>query len=207
MAHRHTLSSKPINWIQLGNDFRYMASQMLLCETGAKWPMRAEAAAGYVSAANVAYQSFQLHEQRRIEVIFLGTNLFVDLSEDHIYQQAESAVAEVIHAVTDTAAQLRVRGLFSRLCCFANMQQLADDRLYHDILGAVVNGISVLAINAVLAIEDITEVESQRIESLTRELETLQKLFRSDTLQMSSVATYAPQWLKMCYLTEVLVRL
>lgn len=65
--------------------------------------------------------------------------------------------------------------------------------------------VSVLAVDSVLAMEDITEVESQRIESLMKGLESMQRLFRNDNLQLSSVATFAPHWLKMCYTTELLV--
>lgn len=72
-------------------------------------------------------------------------------------------------------------------------------------LGAIVETLAVLIVDSVLAMEDITEVESQRIESLIKRVESLQKLFRNDTLQMSSVATFAPHWLKMCYTTELLV--
>lgn len=70
--------------------------------------MRAETAAGYVSAASMTYQMYQLQEQLRVRAIFQGTNNFVDISEDQVYQQAESAVDELIQFVIDTAHQLKV---------------------------------------------------------------------------------------------------
>ncbi|EJT48955.1 hypothetical protein A1Q1_01944 [Trichosporon asahii var. asahii CBS 2479] len=172
--------------VQLGNDFRYLASQMLQCEPDVAWPAREEAAAGYVAAASIAYKTYQVQEQLKLQSIFAETNHFADLSEDQEYQRAESAVAELLHLCTDG-------------------QPLVDDHLYHELVGALVETVSVLAVDSVLAMEDITEVESQRIESLMKGLESMQRLFRNDNLQLSSVATFAPHWLKMCYTTELLV--
>lgn len=181
-----------------------MSSKMLECEPGVTWPKRAEAAAGYVSAATMTYQAFQVQEQLRIRDIFRGTNFFVDLGEDNVYQQAEAAAAELVQCVSHVASQLKVREP-PRCVRFADVKPLVNDQGYHEMLGAFVETVSVLVINSVLAMEDITEVESQRIESLIQKVEVLQKLFRNDTLHMSSVATYAPHWLKMCYTTEILV--
>lgn len=166
------------------------------------WPMREEASAGYVSAASMTYQTFQVQEQLKVRSIFQGTNRFVDVSEDDVYHQAESAITELLQFVTDAANQLKVK---QAAACLADIQPLVDDQLYHEMLGALVETISLFMVNSVLAMEDITEVESQRIESLIKRVESLQKLFRNDNLQMSSVATFAPHWLKMCYTTELLV--
>lgn len=164
--------------------------------------MRNKAAAGYVAAASVTYQIYQVQEQRKIRSMFQGTNHFVDLSEDNVYHQAESTVTELLLFVTDAANQLKVGSALARN---ADQQPLVDDHTYHEMVGALVETISVLVVDSVLAMDDITEVESQRIESLIKKLESLRKLFRNDNLQMSSVATFAPHWLKMCYTSELLV--
>lgn len=95
--------------VQLGNDFRYLASQMLQCEPDVAWPAREEAAAGYVAAASIAYKTYQVQEQLKLQSIFAETNHFADLSEDQEYQRAESAVAELLQFVNDAANQLEVR--------------------------------------------------------------------------------------------------
>jgi centromere/kinetochore protein ZW10 len=60
---------------------------------------------------------------------------------------------------------------------------------------------------SVLALEDITELESQRIGDLLSSVETLDNLFQHDHAHVSTVAAYVPHWIKFGYLNELLVRM
>jgi centromere/kinetochore protein ZW10 len=57
---------------------------------------------------------------------------------------------------------------------------------------------------SVLALEDITELESQRIGDLLSSVETLDNLFQHDHAHVSTVAAYVPHWIKFGYLNELL---
>lgn len=58
----------------------------------------------------------------------------------------------------------------------------------------------------ILALEDITEVESHRLSELCHILNALEGLFVEDPEQPSFVVSHVPSWLKFSYLSELLVR-
>lgn len=57
----------------------------------------------------------------------------------------------------------------------------------------------------VLALEDITELESQRIGSILSHIEPLEHLFQHDPAHVSTAAAFIPHWIKFGYLNEILV--
>ena len=77
---------------------------------------------------------------------------------------------------------------------------------YYDALGALVESAVARVLGDVLALEDITEVESHRLSELCHILNALEGLFVEDPDQPSFIVSYVPSWLKYSYLSELLVR-
>lgn len=76
---------------------------------------------------------------------------------------------------------------------------------YYDALGSIVETALSRMLGDVLALEDITEVESHRLCELCHILNALEYLFVEDPEQPSFVVSYVPSWLKFSYLSELLV--
>jgi centromere/kinetochore protein ZW10 len=57
----------------------------------------------------------------------------------------------------------------------------------------------------ILALPDITEVESNRLNELVKLLHPLEQVFVSEPDQPSSIVAQVPHWLKFCYISELLV--
>lgn len=72
-------------------------------------------------------------------------------------------------------------------------------------LGKLVESAASSVLDSVLALEDITELESQRIGSMLNHIETLGQLFQPDPAHVSTAAAFVPHWIKFGYLNELLV--
>ncbi|KAI9440570.1 hypothetical protein H4582DRAFT_1937820 [Lactarius indigo] len=75
---------------------------------------------------------------------------------------------------------------------------------YFDALGSLVNFSLMRILGDILALPDITEVESHRLSELCRILHALEGLFIEDPEQPSFVVACVPAWLKFSYLSELL---
>lgn len=73
-------------------------------------------------------------------------------------------------------------------------------------LGKIVEYTVVQLVSDITALDDITEVESDRLASMMTQVEALDDLFKEGASSSSSVAAHVPHWLKFCYITEILVR-
>lgn len=71
-------------------------------------------------------------------------------------------------------------------------------------VGSVINSATGILLDKVLGLEDITELESERLGGLLSHVETLDQLFVSPG-GMSNIATYVPHWFKFCYTNQLLV--
>lgn len=76
---------------------------------------------------------------------------------------------------------------------------------YHPALGKVVESAILSLLNRVLALEDITEVESERLAAMISEVETLDHLFSAPGGGLTTAPTFVPHWLKLCYTHQLLV--
>ncbi|KLT43176.1 hypothetical protein CC85DRAFT_311819 [Cutaneotrichosporon oleaginosum] len=83
-------------------------------------------------------------------------------------------------------------------------QTYVNIEVYHTVLGKLVEATVSSILLSVLALEDITELESQRIGDLLSLVETLSNLFQNDQAHVSTVAAFVPHWIKFGYLNELL---
>ncbi|EGG12207.1 uncharacterized protein MELLADRAFT_70705 [Melampsora larici-populina 98AG31] len=74
---------------------------------------------------------------------------------------------------------------------------------YAQSMGSLVESILERILKEIEAQPDISEIESQRLNTLCKSLHGLSKLFGDDP-QETSFAKYVPSWFKFCFLSELL---
>ncbi|KAI0697828.1 hypothetical protein C8T65DRAFT_614507 [Cerioporus squamosus] len=128
-------------------------------------------------------------EERLIDEILDNAKGFIDTTHQERYDECETAVNEVLQRIRRVAPQWKAVLTKSR---------------YYDALGSIVEAALSRILADVLALEDITEVESHRLSELCHILNALEGLFVEDPEQPSIVVSHVPSWLKFSYLSELL---
>lgn len=105
------------------------------------------------------------------------------------FAQAERAVKQVLHVIRSLAATWQP--LMTRTAFLAAMGRLIDDVLTR-------------LLEYVEDLEDISEVESEKLATLCKMFGPLEELFVDGASQQTSVALFVPSWFKASYLSEVL---
>lgn len=135
---------------------------------------------------------------------------FIDTTHQDRYDECEGAVNEVLQRIRRVAPQWKVRT--SVISCYLDLltydfvQAVLTKSRYYDALGSIVEAALSRILGDILALEDITEVESHRLSELCHILNALEGLFVEDPEQPSFVVSHVPSWLKFSYLSELLVR-
>lgn len=114
---------------------------------------------------------------------------FVGTAEQDHYDECEEAVMGVLSHVRRVARQWK---------------DILNKSKYFDALGSLVNFSLTSVMGDVLALPDITEIESHRLSELCRILHALEGLFVDAPEQPSFVVGCVPAWLKFSYLSELL---
>ncbi|KAI0272502.1 hypothetical protein BC834DRAFT_921934 [Gloeopeniophorella convolvens] len=114
---------------------------------------------------------------------------FSGTAEQDRYDECEEGVMGVVSQVR-TAARV--------------WKGVLNKTRYFDALGSLVNFSLGQILDDILALPDITEVESRRLGELCRILHALEGLFVEDPEQPSFVVACVPIWLKFSYLSELL---
>ncbi|KAF8269814.1 Centromere/kinetochore Zw10-domain-containing protein [Lactarius quietus] len=114
---------------------------------------------------------------------------FIGTADQERFDECEEAVMSILSQVRKVAKQWG--GVLGRT-------------KYFDALGSLVNFTLMRILGDILALPDITEVESHRLSELCRILNALEGLFIEDPEQPSFVVACVPAWLKFSYLSELL---
>jgi len=116
---------------------------------------------------------------------------FVDTADQDRFDECENVMSLVLRDVRSVAYQWKTT--------------LARSKYYHA-LGLVVDAALTTVLDAVLALPDIPEVESQKLSELCRIFDALEGLFvdNPESDASSLVVAYVPSWLKFSYLQELL---
>ncbi|KAI0773308.1 hypothetical protein BD413DRAFT_541034 [Trametes elegans] len=130
-----------------------------------------------------------IREEQQIEQLLGNARGFIDTNHQERYDECESALNDVLQRIRRVAPQWKA--------------VLAKSK-YYDALGAVVETAVSRVLGDVLALEDITEIESHRLSELCHTLNALEGLFVEDPNHPSFVVSYVPSWLKFSYLSELL---
>ncbi|RPD59040.1 hypothetical protein L226DRAFT_510672 [Lentinus tigrinus ALCF2SS1-7] len=128
-------------------------------------------------------------EERLIDELLDHAKGFIDTTHQERYDECEGAVNGVLQRIRRVAPQWKAVLTKSR---------------YYDALGSIVEAALSRILGDILALEDITEVESHRLSELCHILNALEGLFMEDPEQPSFVVSHVPSWLKFSYLSELL---
>ncbi|KAI0792011.1 hypothetical protein C8Q75DRAFT_714752 [Abortiporus biennis] len=125
----------------------------------------------------------------KINEILDSAEGFTGTTEQDRYDECEDSVNETLQHIRRTSQQLK---------------PVLNKTRYYSALGSIVDAALSRILRDVLALPDITEVESHKLNELCHILNALEGLFVEDPNQPSFVVAYVPSWLKFSYLSELL---
>ncbi|KZT07285.1 uncharacterized protein LAESUDRAFT_651560 [Laetiporus sulphureus 93-53] len=114
---------------------------------------------------------------------------FVETTDQERFDECENAVTRALQRVRQLAQQWK---------------PVLNKSKYYDAVGLVLDAALSRILSDILALPDITEVESHRLSELCRILNATEGLFVEDPEQPSFIVAYVPSWLKYSYLSELL---
>ncbi|KAI0940945.1 hypothetical protein AcV7_003180 [Taiwanofungus camphoratus] len=114
---------------------------------------------------------------------------FVDTTDQDRFDECEGAVNEVLRRIRYLAQQWK---------------PVLNKSRYYIATGSMVDAALSRILRDILALPDITEVESHRLNELCHILNALEGLFVETSFQPTFVVSYVPSWLKFSYLSELL---
>lgn len=159
--------------LQLSNDFAYIGETLhvspAVCSN--------DLAQHFKSAGSTIYQSFVENQLAIVSSILSGTHHFVDTSSETVFAPAQQAINRLVVYAKQLAVDLDVRVCSCPHRCLTPAQPLFDSQRRDNLLGGVVEAIAVSVVDDILALEDITEAESEKIGLLVGELESLDSQF------------------------------
>jgi len=178
--------------IVFANDCTYARERTLSaarqCVVGAKDKLLETADSLEVTGKRWYQQSVDIQQDIVAESLKKAEGFIGTAEQDH-YDECEEAVMGVLSHVRKVARQWK--GILSK-------------SKYFDVLGSLVNFCLMSVMDDILALPDITEVESHRLSELCRILHALEGLFVDDPEQPSFIVGCVPAWLKFSYLSELL---
>ncbi|KZS94348.1 hypothetical protein SISNIDRAFT_484577 [Sistotremastrum niveocremeum HHB9708] len=137
----------------------------------------------------VTFDDVIVREEEKVDAILDKAHGFGEISNDRRQEQVQEAVEEVLREIRSTAYEWK------------SVLARTD---YSIATGAVVNAALTRITRDVLALPDITEMESERLAEATRTLESLQNLFVGADGE-SEIGIYVSSWFRFSYLGELLV--
>ncbi|EKM50623.1 uncharacterized protein PHACADRAFT_213522 [Phanerochaete carnosa HHB-10118-sp] len=114
---------------------------------------------------------------------------FVGTNHQARFDECEEAVSQVLQNVRKFAQHTKNVLVKSK---------------YYEAIGAIVDAALARILQDILALPDITEVESHKLNELCLIFNALEGLFVEDPSQPSFVVAYVPSWLKFSYLSELM---
>jgi len=184
----------------LSCDFRYLSQKIshvyrrrAECDEGdfeakeeSKWE---ETMGGLQEASEMCLQNAIDSEFQRLRQILSGARGFRDISDDVYFRRIDNAVNAAFRALASLAHEWKP------------ILTLTD---YYNSVGAVVDAVLLQMVDDVVNLDDITEVESEKLAEMCRKMEPVQNLFIGSDGE-SHVGTYAQSWFRFSYLKELLI--
>ncbi|KAI0738508.1 hypothetical protein C8Q80DRAFT_1205833 [Daedaleopsis nitida] len=195
IANAALLKQSPKEPMRFSNDCLYVERELGRIVEGLKGPKTSakdklkEAHERMKVLAESWFEDAIAKEERLIDELLDNARGFIDTTQQDRYDECESAVNDVLQRIRRVAPQWKAVLTKSR---------------YYDALGSLVETALSRILADILALEDITEVESQRLCELCHILNALEGQFVEDPGQPSFVVSYVPSWLKFSYLSDLL---
>ncbi|KAJ7623164.1 hypothetical protein FB45DRAFT_752778 [Roridomyces roridus] len=133
--------------------------------------------------------TIEQHRQSANDIIAQRAQGFTYTGDQDRYDECENALSRVVQEIKRLAQ--RWKGVLAKSKYYTAIGMLTDTALSR-------------VLEDVLALPDIPEVESHRLNELCRLLHPLEALFMEGTNPDSFVVAYVPSWLKFSYLSELL---
>ncbi|KAI0042195.1 hypothetical protein FA95DRAFT_1500426 [Auriscalpium vulgare] len=190
---QHALTASAEKAMLFANDCVYLSTRlarMSTSGTGAPVRDKLSEAAERLRVVGESWFEDDIERQQVAVADALGaTEGFVDTADQERFDECEAAVMKVL-------GQIRTIG--------RQWKNVLSKSKHLDAVGALVDAVLVQILGDILALPDITEIESHRLSELCRILHALEGLFVDNPDQPSSVVAYVPSWLKFSYLSELL---
>ncbi|KAF9497140.1 hypothetical protein BDN71DRAFT_1388136 [Pleurotus eryngii] len=123
------------------------------------------------------------------DTLVSGADGFVQTTDQDRYDECEGALMQVVSLIRRLAA---------------GWKSVLSKSKYYSAIGQLVDAALSQVLKDILALPDITEVESHRLSELCRIPNSLEGLFVEDQAEHPFTAAYVPSWLKFSYLSELL---
>ncbi|KAF9466111.1 Centromere/kinetochore Zw10-domain-containing protein [Collybia nuda] len=135
------------------------------------------------------YDVIQKQRQLIDDILVEGAKGFTYSGDQDRYDDCESALSQSVQEIKRLAQ--RLKGVLAK-------------SKYYTAIGTMADAVLSRVLQDILALPDIPEMESHRLNELCHILNALEGLFVEDPTQASFVVAYVPSWLKFSYLSELL---
>ncbi|KAL1408911.1 hypothetical protein Q8F55_005725 [Vanrija albida] len=189
VAHAAHLKSTPAATLQLGNDFTYIGNGLHESQGVTALPTVSDVSERFKAAGRTLFLACAEDQIAHVSALLKVVNRLVDTADETVFANAQVAIQQLVEFVENLAKQT---------------ESVVEAPRYFQFLGLVIEEVCNTFLDDVLAMDDITEVESTRIGLLLGRIESLEQLFKSNTDDVSSIPTFVPHWLKLCYVNELL---
>ncbi|KAF7308440.1 Dsl1-C domain-containing protein [Mycena chlorophos] len=181
--------------MQLSNDCLYLSEEMGRVERAFVGPLAVKERLGEcrerlrVWGESWFQDTIDQYRNSVDETIAKGAEGFTFLADQDRYDDCEAAIGRAVQEIKRLAQR---------------WQGVLNKSKYYTAVGLITDAALSRLLVDVLALPDITEVESHRLHELFRMLSALEALFVEDVNQQPFVVAYVPSWLKFSYLTELM---
>ncbi|ORY30834.1 hypothetical protein BCR39DRAFT_528539 [Naematelia encephala] len=184
------LRDVPTISMQSYNDCLHLNDAVLeLAKRYPAWPQADDVARRLLAAGEHAFEMQLVAQRDGLLELLDETAGFVEMSDERRYRICEKSIEQVAHNLESLAKVFKlVLPIGTSL----------------DVLGYLLDTVVSKVSSDLLALEDITEIESNRLNDLIKLLMPLESIFLIDPTQPSTVVAQVPHWLKLCYISELL---
>ncbi|KAJ3557317.1 hypothetical protein NM688_g1539 [Phlebia brevispora] len=194
VAAASILSGSPKWSMYYSNDCLWLSEQVTAVASRTSIPSITrdklrEAGEVYKLLADSWYDDTVSGQERRINATLDKAEGFIGTTDQDRFDECEAAVNSVLQNIRRVAQQCKT---------------VLTKSKYYQAIGSIINTALGRILGDILALPDITEVESHKLSELCRILNALEGLFVEGPEQPSFVVAYVPLWLKYSYLSELL---
>ncbi|KDN49566.1 hypothetical protein K437DRAFT_293689 [Tilletiaria anomala UBC 951] len=195
-THSEVLTSVPSLAIQFANDCSFIAQQLQILHEKITVDLQEKASAEFHKRAALTnllgkqcFEAQMVAQETILEQSLAEADGFSGTNDPSRYALAERAVKQVLHVLRTLAATWS--RIMTRTAFLAAMGRLID-------------GVLLRLLEYIEDLEDISEVESDKLAVLCKMFGPLEEIFVDESTQQTSVALFVPSWFKASYLSEIL---
>ncbi|KAF4569638.1 hypothetical protein EYR40_008616 [Pleurotus pulmonarius] len=192
VVFQQDLDAHPSRAMQFSNDCSYLAQEvekLAISDDSINESLKKSRDCLRVLGDSWYGDTIAKHCQAVEDTLVSGADGFVQTTDQDRYDECEGALMQVVSLVRRLAA---------------GWKNVLSKSKYYSAIGQLVDAALSQVLKDILALPDITEVESHRLSELCRIPNSLEGLFVEDQAEHPFTAAYVPSWLKFSYLSELL---